>query len=181
MYKSVKTNEELVLFNQILAINWLSENYHIEIADGSTDCYLFQKGDDACGTLEVKPFDAVVYADLLQKKVEDFADFTSENTIEVDKLSILKKYQKDGILAEILYVISTYAKDKNHCVALIAPKLLLGLRGLYGLTVHELGEKFMFKGAKVVPVYFDLVESSKKLEEQGWFAHACGLQHAINV
>lgn len=159
MFKKVKTSQELTLFNQILMTNWLEKGYDLEIADGSTELFLFSEdGVNWCATLEIKSFEIEFYRELQFGLQEDRLPKKKDHhpLLEIDKFSILKKNRGSlTILSEIMGLVISYGLQRHAAgiVALIEPRFYRAISSrLFKLPTLELAKPFMYKGDMVQPM-----------------------------
>ncbi|TPG89135.1 hypothetical protein EEL32_06625 [Brevibacillus laterosporus] len=149
MYKKVISEDSLKEFNQIVEKNWIEKGYDVEHATLDSDCYIIYNDEEvAIGTIEFKT--VTVTSEILRY----FPFLFPQDTIEVDKVSILKEHRSTQNLSKILELFFLHAQENNpeKYISLLEPNFFHHLKNQLHFPVEAMSEKIFYKGDYVIPM-----------------------------
>lgn len=173
MYREIKDEKQLQIFNNIWKQCWKERGYEIEYSTGIVDRYIILDREElAVGSVEFKPFtkeneinEFFPFHQLLEMKNEN------HNLVEIDKVAILKDHRNDDNLVRLVSTMIAYG-DKHkvdYAVAELEPRFYYVLKRFMRLPVKRVGENIFYKGDYVTPVICDVKSIRKNKSKYTWF------------
>ncbi|MEW9698050.1 hypothetical protein [Paenibacillus sp. SI8] len=147
MSKQVQTEVELQLFNQIVEETWREKGYEVEYGSLESDCFIIYDADIPIGTIEFKP------VTMTSEILNYFPFLLPQNTVELDKVSILKNYRSQENLMKLMDLLIRYSQT-NHVekyIGLTEPSFFHFLKNHMKFPIVATSKPFMYKGDHVIP------------------------------
>lgn len=172
MIQKVSNAEEINIFNQIWMYCWHEKGYEIQFSEKTLGRFIVSDSDNNfVGTVEFKSYCHSDIEENFAFSRFDYIKTNKNNTVELDKLSILPEKRGKNVLSELLTLITDFAFENKvrYYIALIEPKLFLTLKRFYKVPVMKLGPSFYYKGDDVVPMCLDAEIVYNEKEKYKWY------------
>ncbi|SEC18128.1 hypothetical protein [Paenibacillus sp. GP183] len=182
LYRIVKSDEDMEIFNRIWMENWSNKGYDIEPYQGiATRFIILNDCNLPAATIEIVHYNPEKKNFKKTSTIEDWFCF-SENEIvkrnrnlccEIDKVSISKEYNGQKILDRILNLLFHFAEKNNvkYYLALIESIFFRTLK-FYKVPIIKLGEAVTYSnGSKFIPSMIDVEYGIEHKERFDWFMH----------
>jgi hypothetical protein len=181
LFKKVKTEEELTLFNNIWMENWSKMGFETEPFKGLAKRYIVHNEyQQPAATVELIPYNPDHNALKETSTIEDLFRFSEIEKIqtskhqcyEIDKVSILEKYKGQRVLDNILNLLFHFAEENEikYYLAVTEPLFFRTLKH-YKVPIIKLGNIIHHKGYKVIPSLIDAENGVQNREKFDWFAN----------
>ncbi|CAM3322476.1 hypothetical protein PALU110988_16140 [Paenibacillus lupini] len=176
MFKSVKSEWELAMFNSIWVSVWEEKGYELEYTNQVVERFLAVSDDgEYVGTSEIKPY-------LLgHNEIESVAPFRHHPKIiddparvaEIDKIAILQHFRGQQPISDLLSSAVYCAEKYNfrYFISLLEPVFYRALRITFHIPMEKVGGKQFYKGDDVIPVLFDMEHIYRNKKQYDWLTY----------
>ncbi|WP_336784473.1 GNAT family N-acetyltransferase [Paenibacillus sp. MMO-177] len=176
MFKSVKSDWELAVFNSIWVSVWEEKGYELEHAAQVVERYLAVAEDGQCvGTSEIKPYlpglNEIDTVAPFQQHIKIIEDPT--RVAEIDKIAVLQHYRGQQPISDLLSSAVYCAEKYNfrYFISLLEPVFYRALRITFRVPMEKVGGKTFYKGDDVIPVIFDMESIYRNKEAYNWLVY----------
>lgn len=176
MFKSVKSEWELAVFNSIWVSVWEEKGYELEYTNQVVERYLAISEDGQfVGTSEIKPYlpgyneiDSVAPFSHHPKIIDD-----PTRVAEIDKIAILQQYRGQQPISDLLSSAVYCAEKYNfrYFISLLEPVFYRALRITFHVPVEKIADRRFYKGDDVIPVLFDMEQVYQNKWKYEWLVY----------